>query len=140
MKRMKLLTSIMLVAVSLLMASCNMDEILHDSMLNKTKWENVQNYNNQCGASYSSDGIKKLLFHFETATKGELTTTTVTATETTEECVPFEYKFTDSMISGSITIKEGEYSGKYNIAYSHCDETLILFTDEVSMVLYKVTE
>lgn len=84
-------------------------------------------------------GIKTTFFNFKTATKGELTVTITTSAETKEESAPFEYKFTDSMISGTITVKEGEYSGKYNVAYSHCDETLILYSD-VSMVLYEVND
>ena len=135
---MKLLNSIMLVALSLIMSSCNIDEIIHNNMLKKTKWENVQNNSCSHGNGNTSTEIKTLLFYFETATKGELTITTVTSSETREEKAPFDYTFTDSMISGSITVKEGEYSGKYNVAYSRCDETLILYFDEVSMVLYKV--
>lgn len=46
------------------------------------------------------------------------------------------------MISGTITVKKGEYSGKYDVAYNLCDEKLILYnsTAGVSMVLYKVTD
>lgn len=71
-----------------------------------------------------------------------MTTTTETSAGTREENATFKYTFMDSMISGTITIKEGDYSGEYNVAYSHCDETLILYnsTNGVSMVLYKVSD
>ncbi len=142
MKSIKQLTSILLVAVSLLLVSCNMDEILHANMLENTKWENVQSGDFPCSDGNTYAGIKTIMFNFKTATKGELTVTIATSAETKAESAPFEYNFMDSMISGTITVKEGEYSGEYNIAYSHCDETLILYnsTSGVSMVLYEVID
>lgn len=142
MKSIKKVVSLLLVAVSLLLVSCDMDELLHANMLEKTKWENVQTGNFPCSDGNTYAGVKNILFNFKTATKGELTVTITTSAETQSESAPFEYKFTDSMISGTITVKEGEYAGEYNVAYSHCDETLILYnsTSGVSMVLYEVTE
>ncbi len=142
MKRTKHLTGILLMAVSMLLVSCDMDEILHANMLEKTKWEHVESGDFLCSDSNTYAGVKTIMFNFKTATKGELTATIVTSAETEEESASFEYKFMDSMISGTITVKEGEYSGEYNVAYSHCDETLILYnnTSGVSMVLYKVTD
>ena len=142
MKRIKLLASLLVAAVSMLMTSCDMDELLYSNMLEKTKWMTEQTgvFTGSDGNSYP--GVKTIVFHFKTATKGELTVTITTSAETKEESAPFEYKFTDSMISGTITVKEGEYSGKYNVAYSHCDETLILYnsSSDVSMVLYEVND
>lgn len=140
MKRMKLLVSILLMTVSMVMVSC--DEIIHANMLEKTKWEYVQNGDFQCSDGNTYAGVKTIIFNLKKATEGELTATLVTSAETKSESSPFEYKFMDSMISGTITVKEGEYAGEYNVAYSHCDETLILYnsTAGVSMVLYEVTE
>ena len=142
MKRIKLLASLLVAAVSMLMTSCDMDELLYSNMLEKTKW-----MTEQTGVFTGSDGniypgVKAIVFHFKTATKGELTVTITTNLETTSETVPFEYKYTDSMISGTITVKKGEYSGKYDVAYNLCDENLILYnsTAGVSMVLSKVTD
>lgn len=142
MKSIKQMASILLVAASMLLVSCDMDEILHANMLEETKWENVQSGNFPCSDGNTYAGIKTTIFNFKTATKGELTVTITTSAETKEESAPFEYKFTDNMISGTITVKEGEYSGKYNVAYSHCDETLILYnsSSDVSMVLYEVND
>ncbi len=136
------MASIILAAVSMMMTSCNVDEILHANMLNGTKWESVQQGTFECSDGITYPGVKTVLFHFETATKGTLTATITTNAETQTESSPFEYTFMDSMISGTITIKEGSYSGEYSVAYSHCDETLILFnsTSGVSMVLYQATE
>ena len=141
MKRTKRLASIMLMALSMVLSSCKMDEILHANMLEKTQWEYVQDGDFRCSDGNSYAGTKNLLFHFKTATQGELTATVTTSAETKEEKSPFEYQFMDSMISGTITVKEGTYAGEYNVTYSRCDETLILFNaEEVSMVLYKVTD
>ena len=140
MKIMKLLTGIMLVAISMAMASCNMDDILHDSMLNKTKWDCVQQGEFIGEDGNLHNGVRTLQFHFKKASEGILTITTTTSAGTQEESSPFEYSFLE--ISGDLTIKEGEYSGKYNLAYSLCEEELILYnsTNGVSMVLHKVTE
>lgn len=142
MKRIKLLASLLVAAASMLMTSCDMDELLYSNMLEKTKW-----MTEQTGVFTGSDGNiypgeKTIVFHFKTATKGELTVTITTNLETTSETVPFEYKYTDSMISGTITVKKGEYSGKYDVAYNLCDKNLILYnsTAGVSMVLSKVTD
>lgn len=140
MKSIKQMASILLVAASMLLVSCDMDEILHDSMLNKTKWECVKQGEFEGDDGNIHNGVRNLLFHFKKASEGTLTITTTTSAGTQEKSASFEYTFME--ISGTITIKEGEYSGEYNIAYSHCDETLILYnsTSGVSMVLYEVTE
>lgn len=142
MKRMKKILSILLVTVSMVLVSCDMDEILHANMLQKTKWEYVQTGDFRCSDGNTYSGVKTVIFDFKKATEGELTATIKTAVETMEESSTFEYSFMDSMISGTITVKEGEYAGEYNVAYSHCDETLILYnsTSGVSMVLYEVVE
>ena len=140
MKSIKQMASILLVAASMLLVSCDMDEILHDSMLNKTKWECVKQGEFEGDDGNIHNGVRNLLFHFKKASEGTLTITTTTSAGTQEKSASFEYTFME--ISGTITIKEGEYSGEYKIAYSHCDETLILYNSAngVSMVLYKVTE
>lgn len=142
MKSIKQMASILLVAASMMLVSCDMDEIIHANMLEKTKWEYVQTGDFPCSDGYNYAGVKTIVFNFKKATEGELTATVTTSAETKSESSPFEYKFTDSMISGTITVKEGTYAGEYNVAYSHCDKNLILYnsTSGVSMVLYEVTE
>ncbi|MCR5362521.1 MAG: hypothetical protein K6E73_11020 [Bacteroidales bacterium] len=118
---------LMVIVFALAMTSC--EKVMHGNMLEKTSWSQTRNveYIGEDGSRHC--GTKTFSLHFESPTKGKLITVFVKGAETEETSDAFKYTFMDSMISGTITISDGEYAGKYNVAYSHCDETIVLYSD-----------
>ncbi|MCR5393958.1 MAG: hypothetical protein K6E86_00980 [Bacteroidales bacterium] len=120
----------MTVVISLAMTSCDkVDEVLHGNMLDGTSWIQNRNIEYVGEDGYRHSATTTLTLKFTSPTKGELNTVLNKGSETEENSYSFKYSFIDNMISGTISISDGEYAGKYNMAYSDCDNTLIIYSE-----------
>ena len=126
-KIVRIASLLMLVVITLTMTSC--EKVLHANMLEKTSWTQVRPTEYVGEDGYKRSGMKAFTLRFTSTTKGKLTTKFAKeGGESEETSAAFKYDFRD--ISGTITISEGEYAGKYNVAYSRCDDELILYGND----------
>ena len=135
MKTLRKITSILFVAATMMMASCDpyddqfpipSDEYIND--VNQTSWvyEERDSYEDENGVMQES--VETDIIAFKSTASGKFTSRYVSADRNDEETVPFTYTY--KRPNGTITITADGLTETLNFSYNAENETLALYGSE----------